>query len=396
MNNLKRNENESLLGYYKRLVDNRKEYDLDYSELGEIILGESKYSSDNVRKAVYLLKPILEKLEEESLSNVNTDIAAEIRNQKLELEKEKIRFQDQKREYKKYLRLDARFEHLINTIKSEIRNISKEKQLNEPICNYGPRRGKHREAVLILSDWHIGATSNNHWNKFDLQIAKQRVQELLNKTIESCVLNEVNTIHVELLGDLVNGYLHVGNRIENEEDVISQTITVSEILSEFINELSKHVYTVKVYSSTGNHGRCSANIKESLEVENFERLITWYLKARINNSRVEFIDNEIDSNIIVMRFLNEVIYCVHGHLDKPANAVNNLSRMLKEFPTECHMGHYHSFKEFDEYDITTTVNGTLSGVDEYAKRIRKVGSPTQTLIIYSENGRECTYKIKLN
>ena len=56
MNNLKRNENESLLGYYKRLVDNRKEYDLDYSELGEIILGESKYSSDNVRKAVYLLK----------------------------------------------------------------------------------------------------------------------------------------------------------------------------------------------------------------------------------------------------------------------------------------------------------------------------------------------------
>ena len=65
MNNLKRNENESLLGYYKRLVDNRKEYDLDYSELGEIILGESKYSSDNVRKAVYLLKPILEKLEED-------------------------------------------------------------------------------------------------------------------------------------------------------------------------------------------------------------------------------------------------------------------------------------------------------------------------------------------
>ena len=107
MNNLKRNENESLLGYYKRLVDNRKEYDLDYSELGEIILGESKYSSDNVRKAVYLLKPILEKLEEESLSNVNTDIAAEIRNQKLELEKEKIRFQDQKREYKKYLRLEG-------------------------------------------------------------------------------------------------------------------------------------------------------------------------------------------------------------------------------------------------------------------------------------------------
>ena len=37
MNNLKRNENESLLGYYKRLVDNRKEYDLDYSEIAQIM-----------------------------------------------------------------------------------------------------------------------------------------------------------------------------------------------------------------------------------------------------------------------------------------------------------------------------------------------------------------------
>ena len=326
------------------------------------------------------------------LNSSDDEKLKEIEDKRLELEKEKIRFQDQRREYKKYLRQDARFEHLKDTIKAEIRKISSNKELTEPYCK---PMNSNREAVLILSDWHIGVTNDNHWNKFNLDIAKQRINKLLNKTIEYCELHNVNTIHIEILGDIINGYLHVGNRIENEEDVISQTMTAAEILCEFVTELSAHISTVKIYSATGNHGRCTSNLKDSIEVENFERLITWYMKSRLNNNRIEFIDNEIDDNIIVMRFLNETIYACHGHMDKPNSAISNLSRMLKEFPTEAHFGHYHSYKEFDEYDMTTTVNGTLSGVDEYAKRIRKTGSPMQVLMIYNEEGRECTYKIKL-
>ena len=316
----------------------------------------------------------------------------EIESKRLELEKEKIRFQDQRREYKKYLRQDARFEHLKSTMVDEIKLLSNNKPL---LDNNVKIDTSNREAVLILSDWHIGSTSNNYWNEFNLSIAKKRIAKLLDKTIQHCLTHKVSTIHIELLGDLVNGYLHIGNRIENEEDVISQVMTVSEILSEFINELSNYVDKVKVYSSTGNHGRCSANLKESLDVENFEKLIPWYLGARLNNLRVELVDNKIDDNLIIIRFLNEVIYCVHGHLDKPNVMINNWSKMLKEFPTEAHLGHFHSYKEFDEYDMTTTVNGTLSGVDDYAKKIRKTSKPMQTLIIYSEEGRECTYKIKL-
>ena len=172
-------------------------------------------------------------------------------------------------------------------------------------------------------------------------------------------------------------------------------MTVSELLCEFVTELNATVPNIKIYSATGNHGRCSANIKESLDIENFERLIPWYMKARINNSNIEFVDNEVDDNIIILRFLNEVIYAVHGHQDKFTSIVDNLSKMMREFPTECHLGHYHSYKETDDYDITVTVNGTLSGTDEFAKKIRKVGTPMQTLMVYSLEGRECTYKIKL-
>ena len=348
MKGLKKREDESLLGYYKRITDNRKELDLDYSEWGKLVCGK-EYNSENARKAYYCIKPMLDNLEDYIIEKINDNqIIAEIEAKKIELEKEKVRFQDQKREYKAYLRADARFEHIKDTIREEIGKLNITKELDIPIKDI--EVDSEKEAVLILSDWHIGVVNDNYWNKFNLEIAKERISKLLAKTIEYCKLNKVRVIHIELLGDLVNGYIHVGNRIENEEDVISQTFTGAEILCEFIAELSKHMWKIKIYSSTGNHGRCSANIKESIELENFERIIPWYLKGRLDSERIEMVENEIDSNIIIMRFLNEVIYCVHGHLDKPASVVNNLSQMHNEFPTERHSGHSPSPAEFEYYD----------------------------------------------
>lgn len=393
---LKMRDNESSKEFGIRLYSNKIEYGLSNKEIYDIYVketGDSRAESSIRGYFTNIIDGINIGYEKALSDREDNDLIRELEEKRIELEKEKVRFQDQRREYKKYLRQDARFEHLKDIIKREINNVAKEKELIVPYC-----RQVHgdREAILILSDWHIGATNDNHWNKFNLDIAKQRVGKLLEKTIAHCRRNSVNTIHIELLGDLVNGYLHIGNRIENEEDIISQIMTASEILSEFATELSAHIPNVKIYSATGNHGRCSPNLKESIEIENFERMIPWYMKSRLkNNERIEFIENEVDSNIIIMRFLNETIYACHGHMDKPNSAISNLSRMLKEFPTEAHFGHYHSYKEFDEYDMTTTVNGTLSGVDEYAKRIRKTGSPMQVLMIYNEEGRECTYKIKL-
>ena len=69
-----REENESLLEYYDRLMKNRKELDLDYIELEEIILGETPYCSENVRKGIYFFEKVIEKLLEEEL-RIKTKIA---------------------------------------------------------------------------------------------------------------------------------------------------------------------------------------------------------------------------------------------------------------------------------------------------------------------------------
>lgn len=393
---LKKRESESDFEWKVRLCNAKlnKEIDLDWSEISEILgLG---ISSDHLRKLSYAYKEFSEHINNKIENNVTgvDEIINKLETKKLEFEKEKIKLQDQKREYRNLIKIDARFEHIRDCIKEEIKNLNIEKPLVNThihLIDFG-----NREASLLCSDWHTGLEVDNHWNKFNIEVLKQRVSMLVAKTVHRCKENRVGTLHMELLGDLLNGYIHLSTRVFNEEDVIKQTMICSEVLAEAINELSRNVGKIKVYNSIGNHGRCTANVKESLSTENFENLLPWYLKARlVNLHNVEFVENTFDEEIVVYDVFNEKIFSIHGHKDSPNNAISSLSKMLKVFPTRVHMGHFHRHFELEDAGIVVSVNGCLSGTDQYAKDKRLYSIPHQKLIIFDRyEGELCTYKIK--
>jgi hypothetical protein len=394
---LKRKEGESELGYKARLYREKLELGLNNKEINEIINKELNINlaeSSNRCSASAFNQGWQEAIDKYANESKNDEYLQELEEKKLEIEKLKIQYQDQKREYKNYLRADARFEHLKNVMKEEISKLSESKPL---IVKDIPVANGENHAVSICSDWHTGIKEKNYWNEISIEILKGRIELLQNKIIQICNRHEASTLHLEILGDMINGLIHVTTRISNEEDVIKQTMICAEILANMITNLANEIPIIKIYSTIGNHGRCVANSTESLDVENFEKLVPWYLEARlVNLKNIEFCGNVYDDGIIVYEFLNETIFAVHGHNDKVTTAVSDLSKMLKLFPTELHMGHYHSYYEKDDHDISTIVNGTASGVDKYAKGIRKTGKATQTVLVYSPKGRECTYKIKLN
>lgn len=355
-----------------------REYDINISPV--TLRKASQTLFGGVRRAEYMV--------EKALKNVGSDILDEVREEKKEIEKLKIQYQDQKREYRNYLRLDARFEHLKQEM---IRAI---KETNEIFMDDYIDIGEERYtcASLILSDWHIGLTINDELNVFNNKVANERVQELRDKVIKYCRKNNVYQLNVELLGDMCQGYLHNSSRVFNEEDVISQTMRVSNVLAELINDLAACIPEVDVYSCIGNHGRASANIKDSIQTENFERLITWHLQTKLQNPNVKVKDCEVD--IITYTNMNgDRIVAAHGNLDKPNQVVNNFIKMYRYIPDEVHLGHTHYYQENDEYDINVVVNGTLSGMDQFAKSIRKTSQPCQVLRIYGDDVN--TYKIKL-
>ena len=67
---VKRGENESLLNYFNRITRDRKELDLSYEQWQELLIGENKYSSENCRKAYYIISPLLEILSEDEKNRI--------------------------------------------------------------------------------------------------------------------------------------------------------------------------------------------------------------------------------------------------------------------------------------------------------------------------------------
>lgn len=388
---MERKQNEKKYDYIKRLTQGKRDgsIDIDYTEWSLLALGQ-EYSSDVARRMFYGVEKLLAVIEEDKVTTISdNDFLSELESKKKELEILRVQFQDQRREYSKYLRMEARWQHLINEMKLGIKDL-------EPLDfkNYNFNKDCDTEASLMISDWHLGLECSNYWNTFNYQVATERINKLKQKVIGYCKLHKVKTLHIEVLGDMITGAIHLGTRVESEEDVISQSMRCAEIVSVFVNDISKEVENVKVYTVNGNHGRVNANKSEAIEVENFERLIPWYMKTRLLESKnVVICENEYDDTISHYMIGEKHIFSAHGHLDRIGEVINNYTRMFKVIADEVHLGHFHSYYEKDEHGSTIVVNGTLSGVDTYAKSIRKTGTPTQILKIYGED--VCTYKITL-
>ena len=381
---MKRNDDESYIGYVKRVTNACSNKQIGYAEWGDNILGyENVYSEDNCRKGFYIVSKLLSKIDE-SVDISDIELVEELETLKDDIYKEKCKLQDVLREKRKYLRVDSRFENLVDVLKDEIRNLPPIK-LN--VCNR--KADSEVEASIMLSDLHVGLIVDNATHYYDISVAKERLGELCSKTIKYCKLHNVNKLNVELLGDEISGIIQLGNRIEEEEDTISQIITVSELLSNFINDLKAEIPQVLVYAVIGNHSSVFANKKERSNKENFERLIFEYIKLRIGQ---KVITNGLE-DYLVYKIKDKTVVLTHGNRDSLQNAKQHFVDLLGIIPNYIHFGHIHHFNIKDDCDTEITTNGSLISTDDFAVSIRKSTKASQVLIIYGED--VCTYKLVL-
>jgi predicted phosphodiesterase len=393
---LKRQKDESFKAYLVRLWANKDEYGIDKYKIADLLnidygsnFDESKWRKDYYQYLNWRDFYISENLEE--------GIVKKYEELRIESEKEKIRKQDQKREYQKLIREQARIDHVREELIKEVKQLNKTKPMKWYERATYPN-DENRESLLLLSDIHYGLFAQNYWNSFDNEEFKRRMKKLISKTITYSKENKVKTLHLFLLGDLINGLIHTITRINNTEDAVTQTIHISEILSEVITTLTNEFEAVKLYSVRGNHDRVTPNKKDEIAKESFNDLIPWYLKARLSHvQNLEFVKNEVDDEIIITNIADQTIFGIHGHKDKVSNVVQNLTLMTKVFPNYVAMGHTHHHEENEEHGVEVIVNSSFSGVDEYAKDIRKTSKPAQKLIIFDKDEtRLTTYNIRLD
>lgn len=379
---MNRHIEESYVEFAKR-VTNMLECDkIGYKEWGDALLGiENNYSSENLRKAYYVISKMLPKMDG-SAEFTEQDIIDNIQSQKDELYKEKCRLQDQRREYNKLLRAEARFEHLRDVFKESLDNFKFD--IYEPIGAKSNDLASN-SAVLCLSDWHYGALVDSQWNLYNTEIAEQRAREIFSKAAQKCIDMRVRDLVIEINGDMVEGIINISNKCQSEETVVEQIVHVSELLGHCINSIKPYVKTLKVVTTLGNHGRLCANKKEQTgEKENFEMIIPTMLRYILDKD-IELITSQ-GMDIVMYEFNGMNIGLAHGHNDKPSSAIENFVELYKVVPDEIHLGHYHSTRDINESNIYINVNGSLKGADDYAvSRVRATTKPSQNMIVYGDD-----------
>lgn len=394
---LKKMENETQDQYFYRICMMKDNLGFTWTQIADIMndelglnCGESKY-----RKDWWAFNRIFN-ANVDKLVGDNT-YSSELKEQIDELYKIKKQVSDQRREYNKMLASDARADNLTEKL-IEAANLA-------PLQNYSniftfKNNVSNEEAILCLSDWHYGQVSNNIWNSYNTDICKQRVAKLFEKVSIALEEHGIHTLHIVLLGDFINGAIHVGSRVAAEENACEQLMHVSELLANFINALSVYVDKVNVYSTYGNHARTIQNKDDSIHADNMERVIPWWLKQRLtNNSKVNIIDSEY-YEFIYFNVCGHDIVCTHGDLDKFRDigvTINSLfSKKFGKTIDYTFSGDKHHLESFEQFGVESALVGSLCGTDEFANNKRLYSYPMQTLCIFTpEDGKLCTYNIKL-
>lgn len=377
---MERKEKETYKSYLTRIINAKENGQITYKEMGDFLVDDNRWVSDNWRKFYYIAKEVVKKLDED-IEYTQDDVIREMEDMKIEIYKEKVKLRDQRRELNKLHTKQARFENLVEVIKERLEEIG-----TLPREKYYKQLDKEKGATLMVSDLHYGIKVDNQFNYYDTEVAEDRLKQLTNKTIQYCKKHDISHLNIELLGDMVSGTIHTGVRVQQEEDIIQQIIDCAELLSNMVNDLAENVENVTVYSVYGNHGRTESNKHDAINRENYERLIYYFMKNRVKG--VRFIDSQGEDFIKYYDF-GKTFVISHGDKDKQASAIEAYSKMLGEQVGEVHLGHFHEFKEIGN----VIVNGSIVGSDDYCVSIRKHSKPCQVLKVYGED--ECTYKLIL-
>lgn len=253
------------------------------------------------------------------------------------------------------------------------------------------------DLIICVSDAHAGLSVRSVWNDFDMETLKERFELYISKIYNIVILHQIETVHIVLLGDLINGHIHINSRVTNNETAIKQLMSISELISNFIKSIYKVCVNIHVYSVSGNHARLFPSKEEQVPGDDLEALIPFYLKARFSECEsIKIEENELDSTFGAFRARGNLVIYTHGDKDTPQNVVERLTMMIKQPIDIILMGHRHTNSLKTVQGTKVIESGSMCGVDNYAIGLRKNDVPQQVVAVVNDDGLKCLYNIELN
>ena len=415
---LERRENESALQHHKRLIYGKLEdkilSDIDYAELSEYVYGQP-YSSDVCRRMMYGSKRTLDLItddaERQAADMVQTDedndagwtmtaastagkVLDDIDARRIAFEKEKQKFYDQRMAYNKMIRDRSREEEINEIIRDCIQKSNLPKLEFEGVLY--PEG--HSTLLVSLNDIHYGANIDNAWRRYNSRICAHMFEEYLEKALRIANVHGCEDCVVWAAGDVISGNIHRNIQVTNKENVIEQVMGASELIAEFLAELSRNFKTVRFVSVAGNHSRIEPNKDNAIHGERLDNLVEWYLAARLQNFDNIIITDEykMDDTISVFEVRGKIYVLCHGDFDGSYTKVQSLQTMVQQPVYAILSGHRHHNQTDVAQGVRTVMAGSFQGMDDFCVEKRIYGKPEQMICVCDETGIVCHYDIELD
>lgn len=374
------------------------EIDLSWDEIANIINKEFRSEETDYRNESAYRKPY-QQAKRYYEAGVFSDLTSEeylalLRYEQQQVKKERQKLNDERVDYQKSIREEARKESFIELIERVMSGAI------EPLgYKKMPYIDSDEDMIVCLSDLHAGIEVNNSWNSYSVEILRERLCNYLNKIKGIQKIHNCKRCELVLGGDTISGLIHANLRLQNNENVIEQIKIAITFISEFISELQNDFNEIRVHSVSGNHSRISPNKEEHLNGEELDALIPFCLNIKFeNNPSVTicddgYIDNTI--NTFVTRG-KKLFYLVHGDKDTPSNVVKNLTLMTGKKPDAILMAHRHHNAFDTQYGVKVIQMGCVVGTDDHCVDLRITGEPEQCVIITDSNrALKCIYDVCL-
>lgn len=376
-----------------KLVDHT--IDDDYAELSERLFGEGNcFHSSEVRKRMYGMKAVIDAIERDGEASIkDEDMLSTLESKKIELQIERQKFYDQRNAFNRVVRERSRQEEL-NEILTEAVMAGNLPQLQYV---HSDVQQSDNDLLVSLNDIHYGANVSNYWNTYNSDICREMMCHYLDRIISIAETHRSENCIVWANGDEISGNIHQSIAVTNKETVIEQIKGVSELIAEFLAELSKHFSHVTFVSVAGNHSRIDPNKDRALVSERLDDLVEWYLNARLQNFENITIGGceKIDHTMYLVDVRGKTYCGVHGDFDGSAGKVQSLQTMARRPVYAVLSGHLHHNKLDDVQGVKTIMAGSFLGMDDYCVQKRIVGKAEQLVCVCDEDGVRCSYDIPL-
>lgn len=388
---MQRKNNESYLSQIERATTALSIGDIGYKEWAEIIIGESLYSEETLRRCSLFFKKFLERLENEGLGDIDKGLLSQLEEKRGDLEREKMKLHQKKIELNESYRWQARNELFQEQIIEAIKNLDK---IEVPQLKNLNSIKVGSTALLCLSDFHAGSTYeikglyNEVVNKYDFDIMKARLWELLRKIEDDDLIYD--DMVIAICGDCFENILRISSLQKLREPVIDTVIKFSEFMANWIIEVQQQLLIpINIVTIGGNHDNIRPlNSKNQLEGENLTKLVVEFLKLRLKDCTNIKVDDYTEVAVKTIRNVN--IMFEHGEDKDLEITMSYFENLYNVTVDEIIAGHLHrpetltvGISEFGDKQITRV--GSICGIDPYAKKIRKSARPSAYFAIYDEN-----------